>query len=190
MATAMQANVIDVSAPQFVKTAKGGYNFIEIAYKDNGKVSGKKVTDFGHDKAKPVFEFLKSVKAGDVLNVTLEKINDFWVWVSVEKEGNTVGTGMAELPAQGANAAQSTAPKVAGRVVGSNYETPDERAARQRLIVRQSSLTAALTLMVHNNPKTSFSVDMVTDMAEGLVNWVFEVKSGAAGLAAMKDDTV
>ena len=183
------ANVIDVSQPQFVKTVKGGYNFIEVAYKKDGKVEGKKVMDFGHNAAKDVFNFIKGVKAGDVLNVTLEKVNDFWTWVGVEKEGNTTGTaGSVDHAALPGTVAQSSAKS--GRVVGSNYETSDERAARQRLIVRQSSLTAALNLAVHNNPKTPLSADIIMNSAEEFVNWVFEQKTGVAALVAMKDDIV
>jgi hypothetical protein len=188
MATIIQINVIDVSAPQTVKTAKGSYQFLEVAYKREGKVEGKKVMDFGHNEAKNVFNFLKHVVAGDVLDISLEKVNDYWTWVGAKKAGDNSGgnasQGTSSLPVQ-----TSAVPNKNGRVVGSNYETPEERAARQRLIVRQSSLTAALTLLCQNAEKNKAQIhsEEVLKAAETFVNWVFE-KSTDGGLMSMEDD--
>lgn len=187
MATVIQANVIDVSAPQTVKTARGSYQFIEVAYKKDGKVEGKKVMDFGHPLAKDVFNFVKGVKSGDVINITLEKVNDFWTWVGVEKEGNSNGETAPVLVAQ-VPTTNTGASSKAGRVVGSNYENSEERATRQRLIVRQSSLTAALNLTLHNGSKAQVDPIIVMRQAEQFVDWVFEHKTGVTALAAMKDD--
>ena len=178
--------VINVSAPVFTKTARGGYNFIEVAYKKDGKVEGKKIMDF---VSKDVFNALRdSVKPGDVLTVSMEKdAKDYWQWTGISASG-AASSGVVE----GANAtapASGSTRSGTGRVTGSNYETPEERARRQVLIVRQSSLTAALHLEMHNQVKAQVDPEVVLDLAEAFTKWVFKTDPMQA-VAAMKDDPV
>lgn len=178
----LQLEILTVGTPVFTKTARGGYNSLEVAYKNltfEGKVEGKKVVDF-NDKA--VFEFLKGLKQGDVVDIVAEKgDNDqFWKWVSAghstgapstpstQSGGNsTAGESNTGSPVQGSRSA--------GRVTGSNYETSDERAARQVYIVRQSSITAALAYAKDNVDEIN-SVEEIIDIAKKFEAFVFEPK--------------
>ena len=54
-----------------------------------------------------------------------------------------------------------------------SFETAEERADRQRLIVRQSSLTAALATLSPGS-KGPLDPEAVKSLAEQYTNWVFE----------------
>ena len=154
-----------------------------MAYKKDGKVEGKKIMDF---VSKEVFNALRdSVKPGDVLTVSMEKdAKDYWQWTGINSAG-AAGTAVVE-GANAASPASGSARPGTGRVTGSNYETPDERAAKQRYIVRQSSFTSALDLIKHNAPKGNVDLDSVFDTAKKIEAYVFG--EGMHGIVAMKDD--
>lgn len=170
--------IINVSPAVFTKTARGGYNSMEIAYKNitfENKVEGKKLVDF-NDKA--VFEFFKGLKNGDKVTVTKDKgDNDqYWKWVGADFTGNSQGTsaGTANAPVQqsSTNAGTDNSVVTRGRVTGSNYETSEERAARQRYIVRQSSVGAAIELLKANG--APFDTGNVIDVAKQFEAFVFD----------------
>src|SRR3990167_1377121 len=82
----MVIDVIDVGNEQFVKNARGGYNTIEVSYKDNGKVFGKKLVDFVN---KEMYAFVKSLVKGNKAEVVLEKETgndgrDYWQWKQIK----------------------------------------------------------------------------------------------------------
>jgi hypothetical protein len=159
--------ILNVGSPAFTKTARGGYNKMEVAFKNltfDSKVEGKNLVDF-NDKA--LFEFFKGLKNGDKITVTKEKgDNDqYWNWVAADYSG-AQGTGSgANVPSQqnngatggstGGGAGSQEAPQSRGRVTGSNYETSEERAKRQVYIVRQSSIGAAIELLKANTTSCS-----------------------------------
>lgn len=129
-----------------IPTAKGSYQVIDLAYKNKSfqdKLEGKKVMSFTN---KDVFAALQKSSFGEIFEVSRVK-NDkgFWDWVAVSTGGaNTV-------PAQ---TEQVAAPARTGTVTPkSNYETSEERAARQVLIVKQSSISSAVELAVANKVK-------------------------------------
>ena len=113
-----------------VTTAPKGYKVAEIAYRtDDGKTKGMKVLDFVQ---KDVFAVLKDVKPGDVLNAEFEKNpKGFWTFKTLESTGEK------------ASAAVSSTPDKTPARTG-NWETTAERAQRQIMIVRQSSLAQAV----------------------------------------------
>jgi hypothetical protein len=79
----------------------------------------------------------------------------YWDWVSI-------GGDNAVSETKPASAASGT------RVTGSNYETKEERAQRQILIVRQSSLSSAVELLGPGK-----SVDDVINVAKQFEAYVF-----------------
>ena len=146
---------------------------MEVNYKDEaGKTQGKKLMSFTFPL---VFNALKDAKQGDTFNITTSK-NDkgYWDWTEA-----TPATG-GEVAVAGAKPASSvTASK-------GSYETADERTARQRLIVRQSSLTAALgTLTVGAK---AIDKEAVKALAEEYTDWVFEKLGGVDAVVALPDD--
>lgn len=111
-----------------------GYYVAEVAYKtDDGKTKGMKVLDFVQ---KDIFAVLKDgVKPGDVLDADFEKnAKGFWQFAQLVKSGVSVDFSKP--------ATQSTSTST-GASKG-NWETSEERAARQVMIVRQSSLAQAV----------------------------------------------
>jgi hypothetical protein len=89
------------------------------------------------------------------------------------------------VPAQAAGAiSQSKAATPAPR---SNYETPEERAQRQVLIVRQSSLSSAVAMLTAG-AKTPPKVEDVLALASRLEGFVFGIKDpGPTGFNDIPD---
>lgn len=173
MSKVIQIEVINVAGPTAVGNARGGtYNVLEIAYKQDGKVQGKKLLDF---TAPEVFAAAAQLKPKDIANVTIAKEpgkdgKEYWNWKEVST-GEAVRSGT--VTSGGATAPVSTVskPASAGRVTGSNYETPDERAAKQQLIVRQSSVTAALKFF--EQTEADVSRQEVVELAEFFKDYVY-----------------
>ena len=148
-----------------VPTAKGSYQTADVAYKNNsfqGKVEGKKVMSFG--ATKDSFSTLALAQPGESYEVTIVK-NDkgYNDWVSMAKAEAGASSPAVSAPAGG------KAPAATPR---STYETPEERAQRQVLIVRQSSLSAAVNLLLAG-AKTPPPVENVLAIAKQFEDYVF-----------------
>ena len=144
------------------------YQLADVAYKNNtfqGKVEGKKVMSFG--ATAEAFKTLAVASPGESYTVEIVKnaagYND---WVSMVK-----GEANSAPAAPTASKAPNAAPK-------SNYETSEERAQRQVYIIRQSSLTNAIsTLSV--GAKTAPNPDAVVNLAQRYVDFVLNGVGGA-----------
>jgi hypothetical protein len=137
----MLINIVDVGTPSTKASSNGrSYQEIEITYKtENGQVSNKKLMSFSNPS---VFNHIKGLAKGEVVNVTTVKnAKGFWDWTGIGNEGD----------APAATQSKPATAQAGGRVTGSNYETKEERAARQILIVRQSSLSSAVELLGAGN---------------------------------------
>ena len=176
----MQIQIIDVGTPN-THAAKNGrsYQSIEVTYKGaDGKVGNKKLMSFSNPN---VFKALSTMNKGDQVDVVTTKDDaGYWQWTGIND-------GTSSAPAQ---TSSSTTP-TATRVTGSNYETADERAARQRLIVRQSSLSAAVSILTVG--AKTVDKEVVKNLAQELTDWVFEVKQTTiakldADIADIPDD--
>lgn len=166
----MLINIIDVGAPN-THAAKNGrsYQSIEVTYKDDqGQVKNKKLMSFSNPS---VFNHIKDLTKGDQINLRTEKdAAGYWQWIGIEGD-KTVATET------------KTTPQAGGRVTGSNYETKEERAARQVLIVRQSSLSSAVELLGPGK-----SVEEVLAVAKQFEDYVFAKSSGIDAINEMEDD--
>lgn len=152
-----------------VPTAKGSYQVIDLAYKNKSfqdKLEGKKVMSFTN---KDVFAALQKASFGDIFEISRVK-NDkgFWDWTAANSGG--------DVPAQSSGGASpmasnnNTASVKTGTVTPkSNYETAEERAARQVLIVRQSSISSAVDLAVANKVKDPQEVIKIAQTFEAYV---------------------
>jgi hypothetical protein len=155
--------VISVSLSTQVKKQAGGtYEAWELVYKNSdGQIESvqKPVQGFKFNPA--LKDSLGNLQPGDEVTISLEKnAGGFW-------EVKTVSKGIVEM----ANEPRSTAAAPAGKVVGSNYETPVERAYRQVLIVRQSCLAQAVATLSGAKPA---KVEDVLAIANQYVAWVNE----------------
>lgn len=164
----MQFNIEVFNLTSETKTGPSGkpYVMLDVAYKNlsTGKTEGKKIFPFGDSE--PTFKAMKDAKPGSQFTVTSEKGppnaqgQSYWNWVKVE------------------SIAPGSAPAAVGKAVAapkSTYETPEERARRQVLIVKQSSLGAAVELL-SVGAKTPPSLKTVTDLAQQLTDWVLSEK--------------
>jgi hypothetical protein len=107
-----------------------------------------------------VFERVKTLKAGDDILVDVEKNEaGYNQWVKLERAHDEQDTSGVKPPK----------PEVGGRVTGSNYETKEERAARQVLIVKQSAIKAAVDSIGPGAP-----IDDYFARAQGFADWVFD----------------
>lgn len=165
----MLINIIDVGAPN-THAAKNGrsYQSMEVTYKDDqGQVKNKKLMSFSNPG---VFNHIKGLSKGDQINLRTEKdAAGYWQWIGIEGD-KTVATET------------KTTPQAGGRVTGSNYETKEERAARQVLIVRQSSLSSAVELLGPGK-----SVAEVLEVAKQFEDYVFGKDQGV-NFDDMEDD--
>lgn len=146
----MQVEVLSVSVED-----KGKYKMAEVAYKGgDGKVTSKKLMSFNHPE---VFKAFVDAKQGSVFTVESQK-NDkgYWDWISA-----SIGGAVAKAsPTSGNSSPKST------------YETAEERANRQVLIVRQSSLSNAVEFLGLNTKKVP-TVQEVVEVAKFFEDYVF-----------------
>ena len=161
----MQVNVVGVSSLN-THQAKNGrqYQSIEIMYKnDQGQAQSKKLMSFANPA---VFKAAQNWAKGDVIHVSTEKdANGYWQWTAVGTADTTT-----DNRGDDSSAAAPTQAKAATRVSGSNYETKDERAARQVMIVRQSSLSNAVaTLAIEGSTASANDVISLAKLYEGYV---------------------
>lgn len=158
-----------------VPTAKGSYQQLEVAYKNNtfqGKVEGKKLMSFG--ASKPAFDVLSVASPNTTYEVTTNKNDKGYIdWIAI----TSANVGEPAAPQQALNKPSNTK-EVASNVKGS-WETAEERAQRQVLIVRQSSVSAAVAAL-SAGAKSTPKVDDVIDYAKKIEDFVFGKKSPGA----------
>jgi hypothetical protein len=166
----MLINIVDVGAPN-THAAKNGrsYQSIEVTYKnDQGQTQSKKLMSFSNPT---VFNHIRDLTKGDALNVTTEKdANGYWQWTGIGGDNAVAET-------------KQTTPATGGRVTGSNYETKEERAARQVFIIRQSSLSTAVELL-----GTGSKVTDVIATAKEFEAYVFSKATGIDAINELEDD--
>lgn len=162
-------------------TARGSYQQADVAYKNNtfgGKVEGKKVMSFG--ATEKAFKVLAAASKDETYEVEVVK-NDkgYNDWVSMSKAGAAVPvSGVAPQPA-GSVGKSTPAPK-------STYETPEERALKQRYIVRQSSISAAISIL-SIGAKAPLKTEDIIAKAKELESYVFDTKTGPTGFEDFPD---
>ena len=128
----MQITVTNV-VPNTLAASNGRtYQQLEVYYKnDKGENLAKKLVSFTNPE---VYKAAKNWQAGQEIEVNTVKNakTGYWDWVSIGGD-NAVSETKSES-------------KPATKVTGSNYETKEERAARQTYIIRQSSISSAVEI--------------------------------------------
>jgi hypothetical protein len=146
----MQATFKSVN---FEKVSKGKANWEKAVVTYEGD-QGEKKQNLVSFKNPAVFAKLRELSEGDVIDVKLQKDGDFWQWAEITKLGANSASNARPLP-------------TGGKAPTSNYETKEERAARQILIVRQNALTNAVTRAgVGADPQD------IVNTAEFFASWV------------------
>lgn len=132
------------------KTGKGGYFHFTLKYSKDGKEFNRKLVSFGGSL--PSYNVLKDSVVGDQYDVELKKDDTGnWQWTDAVK------------------ADQSTpAAATSGGTMKSTYETPEERAYKQKVIIRQSCLANAISVKGIGEE----NADNLTELAEKFEAWV------------------
>ena len=140
----------------------------------DGKVETKNLMSFAKNGVYPV---LSTAKQGETFEVQLGK-NDkgYWEFTSATK---TTGQGAQAPAGKATSPAGSPAPR-------SNFETPEERAARQVFIIRQSSLSTATSIL--SVGAKSVSPKQVIDTAKELEAYVFGKETVDHNIASIPSD--
>ena len=146
---------------EFKTKGKGKWSELQVTYTDNGKNFQKKILSFQNPA---VFEALQDAKQGDNYDVTVTKDGEYYNWSSAKKLDKDVAVSAA--PAAPAS----------GRVLGSNYETADERKLKQLYIIKQSSIANALMYLGFNEGVQDHSVNEVLAVAQQFVDFVYGVE--------------
>lgn len=163
---AMNVEVLSVSVED-----KGKYKMAEVAYKgSDGKVTSKKLMSFNYPD---VFKAFIDAKQGNTFSVEMQKNEKgYWDWVS----------------ASAGAATSKSAPSVSGNPSPkSTYETAEERANRQVLIVRQSSLSNAIEFLGLNTKKVP-AVQEVVEVAKFFEDYVFGKTSSPDPMEDLESD--
>ncbi len=165
-----------------VKTLPGkkpgtSYQALEVAFRNKtfgDKVEGKKLMSFG--ATGETFKKLAIAQAGEVYDIVVQK-NDagFNDWISAKKSSGEDMPTTTQSTATPARVSTTSAGFTA--TPKSTYETPEERAKKQVYIVRQSSITAALTTLTAAS-KTPPQVDDVLKVASQYEAFVFGDQAG------------
>jgi hypothetical protein len=153
---AFQITIKEVTVESVVK-GKARYQTANVAYEYKGEPRTQKLVSFSNPD---VFAKVQSLKAGDVVSVeTTKNEKGYDQWSKISPGGDAAG---------GRDSASNTSP---GRVTGSNYETPQERADNRIRIVRQSSISNAIATLVAQ--KLEFTSDDVLEQAQVYFDWVY-----------------
>ena len=168
----MQIEIIQVVREDLPsKNGKGTYGQLTVVYKSGGKVQEKKLISFSNPA---VFKHIEGMKQGETAEVTTVK-NDkgYWDWTNI---GGAVATTTESKPAATTN-----------RVTGSNYETKEEREARQRYIIRQSSISSAVAALIPG-AKSALDVGDVLRLAKEFETYVFSKSALDMLVDELQDD--
>jgi hypothetical protein len=167
-----------------VPTAKGSYQTADVAYKNNsfqGKVEGKKVMSFG--ATKNAFTSLSTATPGQTYEVEIVK-NDkgYNDWINLAPAVAGAASPVA-TPAAGKASSPAASPR-------STYETPEERAQRQVMIVRQSSLSTAVASLAVGGKSALKPIDVVNTAKqfEAYVLGTEEAGADDGSIEAMQSD--
>ena len=134
----MQIQIIAVS-DVISKQSKNGksFNEIEVTCKVDGKVQNKKLVDFSN---KDTYTILAKAQKGEVYDVVTEKdSNGYWQWKAASKVEGTAAVQSDSSPVRSSsnNGSSRTG----------NWETAEERAARQVAIQKQNAMGVAATFL-------------------------------------------
>lgn len=173
MATVL-GTVISVSLETSVKKKDGGsYKGWELVYKsDDGDVRtiAKPVTGLTYNQ--PLKKALSELSPGDQFTLEQEKNAGGFNDVKTISKGWAEGQPSLPSAASASKASSGSSNSYQAR----DFETKEERTIKQRLIVRQSSLSNAVDILTVGN-KTVNKED-VKVLAQELADWVFEVDAG------------
>ena len=170
--------VVEIKADmEFLNAAGKAYKGTRFTYSDDrsGDIKAQKFHENVMKYSPEVAKGLNTLVKDDEFTMVKEKKDgsDFWNAISISKGRDTgvVNTAQAQAAPAAAAGKGHSKPYV------STYETKEERAIRQRLIVAQSSLTTAINCL---SDKDKLSEKKVFATAENIFQWVMDHKEEKA----------
>lgn len=165
------------TSEEFVSKGEGkGYNKLTVTYKNLAtnppKVEVKNLMDFANQA---VYEKLKGTEKDTVLQVTSEKINNFWNWTEVHRDDGPVPQAVATPASSGGAPAKTNTYEVNNMI---QQERLKHDIEKQPLIIRQSCISSAVAAC-----KAGTSVEDILKVAAEFENWV-----NGKSLTQMHDD--
>jgi len=151
-----------------VQNGKKSYQVAEVVYtNDRGENKTKKIMSFSNPA---VFAIVSKNPRGSFV---------------AESDGAPYYNWTSLTPANSERAAPAAAKSTP---VKSTYETPEERARRQVLIVRQSSLTNALKYfeLRKKGDDDIVNLDQVFAVAQDMVDWVMDIDEFQEGFEKLE----
>jgi hypothetical protein len=143
-----------------VPSPKGGYFKAKVTYDAGAGPRSAYLVSYSNPG---VWAKIKDAQPGSKFEVTITKnAKGYDEWSAIAP-----ADGEARPPAAAAQTGTT------GKVLGSQYETREERIARQRLIVRQSSLGHAVELLT-TGAKSPPELDAVFALAEQFADFVYQ----------------
>lgn len=167
----MQVQIKDVQV-EWAGEGRKKYGKAVVNYSYNGEARRQQIMSFANPD---VFKKVQEL-TGQTVEVEVGK-NDkgYSEWRSIA------------IASAAAHAGSGTSSASTTRVSGSNYETKEERAHRQVLIAKQSSLKAAVDILTPG-AKSALDANAVIELAEKLTDWVLAQPAKDLSIEGMSDD--
>jgi hypothetical protein len=157
--------VIKEVTVESVKKGRTGYQVAHVSYTYNGEARSQKIMSFANPA---VFKEIQEVQPGENIDVTLAKDDKGYTqWAKISRVAANAASGASTGDVVRVGGGQT-----GGKVLGSNYETPEERKFRQLLIVRQSSISNAIEYLNSRGSKDHGATD-VLEIAQHFVDFVY-----------------
>lgn len=138
----------------------------DLSYEANGNVNTRKIVSFRDE-----FNILSNASEGDHFNVIAKKNGRFYDWTVTPISTNEA---LAFAPTDPVHN------KAPAKERTSSYETAEERASRQELIVRQSSLSNAIAFESPaefvDEQEREMRIERVLETALRFRNFIYQVQ--------------
>ena len=160
----MKIKITDVNV-EWIAKGKSKYGKASVSYTYNGEPRTQNIMSFANPD---VFKTVQEMVGKEVEVAITKNAQNYTEWSSITVDGGS------SSPANNTAVPNRT-------VVNRDFETREERAARQVLIVKQSSLSAAIDTL--KTDKVSPNPDDVLTLAQKYTDWVFDngVDDGSSG---------
>ena len=149
----MEIKILQIERITGVDKFKNPTTTLDVIYESGGVEGKQRIVPFANPS---VFKTLNGASINESFDVAVSKnAKGYDVWSAIGSVGSIKDV------------------KVATKVVGSNYETPEERAIKQRYIVRQSSIANAVSYFNCSLDKPYLQVEEIINIAKQFEEYVF-----------------
>lgn len=176
--------VLEVATNQTIaKNGGGSYKGTRLTYRDSEGAIKEKCIHENALKYNPTLKNqLSELSGGDDFTMVMEKEGDFWNIKGITK-GVVENDPSPATVGNGKTSATSSNPSPR-----STYETPEERAKKQVLIVRQSSVTSAIAYSA--TLKTPLPINEILKTAEQITAFVFQSDFDDGSIESLPSDNI